>query len=175
MRRRTPARRPSRRHPIAVPLTVARAIGDRLRAAGVRNVFGHPGGEVVDLIEGFRQAGLEFVLTKHETAAAFMAEATATATGVPGVCLATLGPGATNLVTGVAHAYLDRAPVLAFTGQLPSERYEIATHQRLDLGALFAPITKWQAELSAANAAPGIQRAFPAAPRQPPGSGPIPA
>ena len=64
--------------------------------------------EVVDLIEGFRQAGLEFVLTKHETAAAFMAEATATLTGTPGVCLATLGPGATNLVTGVAHAYLDR-------------------------------------------------------------------
>ena len=120
-----------------VALTVARAIGDRLRAAGVRYVYGHPGGEVVDLIEGFRQSGLEFVLTKHETAAAFMAEAAATATGVPGVCLATLGPGATNLVTGVAQAYLDRAPVLAFSGQLPVERYDIATHQRLDLRQLF--------------------------------------
>ncbi|HKC89751.1 MAG TPA: thiamine pyrophosphate-binding protein [Candidatus Limnocylindria bacterium] len=140
--------------------TVARAIGDRLRAAGVKHVFGHPGGEVIDLIEGFRQAGLEFVLTKQETAAAFMAEATATATGTPGVCLATLGPGATNLVTGIAQAYLDRAPVIAFSGQLPAERYEIATHQRLDLKHLFAPITKWQATVSATNAAAVVERAL---------------
>src|SRR6266849_220773 len=148
-----------------VGLTVARAIGDRLHAAGVLHVFGHPGGEVVDLIEGFRQAGREFVLTKHETAAAFMAEATATMTGVPGVCLATLGPGATNLVTGVAHAYLDRAPVIALSGQLPAERYEIATHQRLDLVALFAPITKWQATVTAGNAAAVVERALRVAER----------
>ncbi|HEV8469054.1 MAG TPA: thiamine pyrophosphate-binding protein [Candidatus Limnocylindria bacterium] len=151
--------------------SVARAVGDRLRAAGIRHVYGHPGGEVVDLIEGFRQAGLEFVLTKHETAAAFMAEAGATLTGVPGVCLATLGPGATNLVTGIAHAYLDRAPVLAFSGQLPAERYEITTHQRLDLGALFAPITKWHATLSPANAAPVVERALRTAQR--PRRGPV--
>jgi acetolactate synthase-1/2/3 large subunit len=154
-----------------VALTVAHAIGDRLRSAGVRYVYGHPGGEVVDLIEGFRQAGLEFVLTKHETAAAFMAEAAATATGVPGVCLATLGPGATNLVTGVAHAYLDRAAVLAFSGQLPAERYEIATHQRLDLRHLFAPITKWQATVSSANAAAVVERAIRVAQR--PRRGPV--
>src|SRR5438093_11834376 len=145
------------------PLSVARAIGDRLRASGVRYSYGHPGGEVVDLIEGFRQAGLEFVLNKHETAAAFMAETAATATGVPGVCLATLGPGATNLVTGIAHAYLDRAPVLAFSGQLPAERYEIATHQRLDLRHLFAPIAKWQATVSSAKAAALGERAVPIA------------
>ena len=152
-------------------LTVANAIGDRLRAAGVRYVYGHPGGEVVDLIEGFREAGLEFVLTKHETAAAFMAEAAAAATGIPGVCLATLGPGATNLVTGVAHAYLDRAPVLAFSGQLPAERYEIATHQRLDLRLLFAPITKWQATVSYTNAAAVVERALRVAQR--PRRGPV--
>ena len=128
-------------------------------------MFGHPGGEVIDLIEGFRQAGLEFVLTKHETAAAFMAEATATVTGTPGVCLATLGPGATNLVTGIAHAYLDRAPVIALSGQLPAERYEVATHQRLDLKGLFAPITKWQATISAANAAAVVERALRVATR----------
>jgi acetolactate synthase-1/2/3 large subunit len=154
-----------------VALTVAKAIGDRLRAAGVRYVYGHPGGEVVDLIEGFRQAGLEFVLTKHETTAAFMAEAAATATGVPGICLATLGPGATNLVTGVAHAYLDRAPVLAFSGQLPTERSEIATHQRLDLRHLFAPITKWQATISPASAAAVVERALRVAQR--PRRGPV--
>jgi acetolactate synthase-1/2/3 large subunit len=154
-----------------VALTVAKTIGDRLRVAGVRYVYGHPGGEVVDLIEGFRQAGLEFVLTKHETAAAFMAEAAATATGVPGVCLATLGPGATNLVTGVANAYLDRAPVLAFSGQLPTERYEIATHQRLDLQRLFAPVSKWQAAITPSNAGAVVERALRVAQR--PRRGPV--
>ncbi len=120
--------------------------------------MGHPGGEVVDLIEGFRAAGLEFVLTRHETSAAFMADAMAAASGTPGVCVATLGPGATNLVTGVAQAYLDRSPVLAFTGQLPQERYEITTHQKLDLRALYAPITKWQARVNAANAGDVTER-----------------
>jgi acetolactate synthase-1/2/3 large subunit len=140
--------------------TVARLVGERLRAAGVRYVTGHPGGEVVDLIEGFRQAGLEFVLTRHETPAAFMAEAMASASGIPGVCVATLGPGATNLVTGVAQAYLDRAPLIAFTGQLPADRFEITTHQKLDLRALFAPITKWQVRLVPSNAADVIDRAL---------------
>ncbi len=140
--------------------TVARVVGEHLRAAGVRYVTGHPGGEVVDLIEGFRQAGLEFVLTRHETTAAFMSEAMASASGIPGVCVATLGPGATNLVTGVAQAYLDRAPLIAFTGQLPDDRLEITTHQKLDLRALFAPITKWQARLTPSNAADVTDRAL---------------
>src|SRR5206468_3843709 len=143
-----------------VALTVANAIGDRLRASGVRHVFGHPGGEVVDLIEGFREAGLEFVLTRHETSAAFMADAMATASGIPGVCVGTLGPGATNLVTGVAQSFLDRSPVIALSGQLPADRYEITTHQKLDLRALFAPITKWQARVSPVNARDVIDRAL---------------
>src|SRR5437868_7886263 len=151
--------------------TVARLIGQRLHGAGVRHVFGHPGGEVVDLIEGFRAAGLEFVLAKQETAAAFMAEAMASSTGRPGACLATLGPGATNLVTGVAHAYLDRAPVIALTGQLPTDRFEIVTHQKLDLRALFAPITKWQARVDSANAASVTDRALRVAMR--PRRGPV--
>jgi acetolactate synthase-1/2/3 large subunit len=150
--------------------SVARLIGERLHGAGVRHVFGHPGGEVVDLIEGFRQAGLEFVLAKHETGAAFMAEAMASSTGRPGACVATLGPGATNLVTGVAHAYLDRSPLIAITGQLPVDRYEIVTHQKLDLRALFAPVTKWQARVTAASAAAVTDRALRIAlrPRQGP-------
>ena len=150
--------------------TVAQLIGQRLHAAGIRQVFGHPGGEVVDLIEGFRAAGLEFVLARHETDAAFMAEAMASSTGRPGACLATLGPGATNLVTGVAHAYLDRSPLIALTGQLPVDRYEIVTHQKLDLRALFAPITKWQARVSPANAGAVTDRALRLAlrPRQGP-------
>jgi len=140
--------------------TVGRLIGDRLKDAGVRYVMGHPGGEVVDLIEGFRAAGLEFVLTRHEAAAGFMADAMAASSGVPGVCVGTLGPGATNLVTGVAQAHLDRSPVIAFTGQLPVDRYEITTHQKLDLRALFAPITKAQARVSASNAGAVIDRAI---------------
>ena len=115
---------------------------------------------MVDLIEGFRQAGLEFVLTRHEASAAFMADAMASASGVPGVCVATLGPGATNLVTGIAQAYLDRSPMLAFTGQLPADRYEITTHQKLELRALFAPITKWQARLAPATAGAIVDRAL---------------
>ncbi|MDP9246438.1 MAG: thiamine pyrophosphate-binding protein [Chloroflexota bacterium] len=151
--------------------TVARAIGERLRTAGVRHVFGHPGGEVVDLLEGFRQADLEFVLAKHETGAAFMAEAMASSTGRPAACVATLGPGATNLVTGVAHAYLDRAPLIALTGQLPVDRYEATSHQKLDLRALFAPITKWQARVDAGNAVPAIDHALRVA--QQPRQGPV--
>jgi acetolactate synthase-1/2/3 large subunit len=150
----------ARKGPGLTGATVARLVGERLRAAGVRYVTGHPGGEVVDLIEGFREAGLRFVLTRHETPAAFMAEAMASASGTPGVCIATLGPGATNLVTGVAQAYLDRAPLIAFTGQLPDDRVETTTHQNLDLRALFAPITKWQARLSASNTAEVIDRAL---------------
>ncbi|HEY6957245.1 MAG TPA: thiamine pyrophosphate-binding protein [Candidatus Limnocylindria bacterium] len=151
--------------------SVGQVIGGRLRDAGVRYVVGHPGGEVVDLIEGFRAAGLEFVLTRHETSAGFMADAMAASTGVPGVCVATLGPGATNLVTGIAQAYLDRSPVLAFTGQLPMSRYEIVTHQKLDSRALYAPITKWQARVSASNAADVTDRALRVA--LSPRSGPV--
>src|SRR2546423_7298087 len=154
--------------------TVGRVVGERLRAAGVSHVFGPPGGEVVDLIEGFRQAGLEFVLAKHETGAAFMAEAMASSTGRPGACLATLGPGATNLVTGVAHAYLDRSPIVALTGQLPVDRYEMVTHQKLDLRALFAPITKWQARVNAADAGAVTDRALRVAPEPRHGPG-VPA
>lgn len=149
--------------------SVARTIGRQLHAAGVRHVMGHPGGEVVDLIDGLRLEGLEFILTRHETSAAFMADAMGSLTGVPGVCLATLGPGATNLVTGVAHAHLDRSPVIALAGQLPVDRYEIVTHQKLDLGAIFAPITKWHARVTPGNAGTVTERAIRVATRHRPG------
>lgn len=125
----------------------------------------------MDLLEGFREEGLDFVLTKHEASAAFMADAMGTFTGIPGVCVATLGPGATNLVTGVAQAYLDRSPVIALTGQLPPDRYELATHQRLDLGAIFTPITKSHARVTAANADDMITRGLRIAMR--PRQGPV--
>jgi acetolactate synthase-1/2/3 large subunit len=117
---------------------IARTLADR----GVPYIFGLPGGEIVAFIDACRRAGIRFHLTGHEASAAWMAQVTGEITGVPGVCASTLGPGATNLVTGVANAFLDRAPMLAVTAQIPKSAIETMTHQRLDLHALFAPITK---------------------------------
>lgn len=149
--------------------TTAEVLGRRLRDAGVRWVFGYPGGETLDAMEGFRRAGLDFVLTRHEAAAGFMAAAVGELTGVPGVCLATLGPGATNLVTGVAHAFLDRAPVVAITAQLPAARYPVHPHQRLDLQALFAPISKACLRVAPENAVRALDRAVALAVQERPG------
>ena len=91
--------------------THAEVLAQTLAARGVRYVFGLPGGEIVAFIDACRRNGLQFLLTGHEASAAWMAQVAGQITGVPGVCAATLGPGATNLVTGIANAYLDRAPV----------------------------------------------------------------
>jgi len=122
--------------------THAEVIARTLAERGVQYVFGLPGGEIVAFIDACRRAGIRFLLTGHEASAALMAQVTGQITGVPGVCASTLGPGATNLVTGVANALLDRAPMLAVTAQIPESAIGTMTHQRLDLHALFAPITK---------------------------------
>jgi len=113
-----------------------------LAECGVRYVFGLPGGEIAPFIESCRKTDLRFLLTGHETSAALIAQVLGQITGTPGVCLSTLGPGATNLVTGVANAYLDRSPLLAVVAQIPQASYANMTHQRLGIEALFAPITK---------------------------------
>ena len=113
-----------------------------LAARGVQYVFGLPGGEIVAFIDACRRAGIRFLLTGHEASAAWMAQVVGQITGVPGVCASTLGPGATNLVTGVANAWLDRAPMLAVTAQIPGASIDTMTHQRVPLDRLFAPITK---------------------------------
>ena len=123
--------------------TNAEAIAAVLRDAGVQRCFGHPGGEIVVFLEACRRAGIQFLLAGHEASAAFMADVTGQITGVPGLCASTLGPGATNLVTGVSNALLDRSPVIAVTAQLSTQLDPSYTHQRLDLGRLFAPVTKW--------------------------------
>ncbi len=122
--------------------THAQAIASVLAGRGVRYVFGLPGGEIVAFIDACREAGLQFLLTGHEASAAWMAQVVGQITGIPGVCAATLGPGATNLVTGVASAWLDRAPMLAVTAQIPAAAIRTMTHQRLPLQDLFSPITK---------------------------------
>ncbi len=124
------------------PESVADRIAGAVAATGARYAFGHPGGEVVVLIDALQRAGVEFVLTHHETEAAFMASGAGEITGTPGVAISTLGPGATNMVTGAASALLERAPVLLFTGALARAAPAGTTHQALDLNALYAPVTK---------------------------------
>ena len=127
--------------------TCAAAMAETLRECGVRHVFGHPGGEVVDLIDALEKTGIRFVLTGHEAAAAFMASAVGRLTGTPGVCLATLGPGACNLMLGVGAAYLDRDPVLAVSARSPVSRSRVSQKQNLPLNDLFEPVCKWSVDL----------------------------
>jgi len=122
--------------------TCAQIIADTLKDLGIRRMFGLPGGEILDLIEACRRVGIEFILTRHESTAAFMADVTGQITGIPGVCLSTVGPGATNLINGVANAFLDRSPVLVFTAQLSTIYQPYASHQYISLEKLFEPVTK---------------------------------
>jgi len=121
---------------------VSDVIASTLKRLGVKNMFGLVGGETLDFIEAWQQQGLEYITTRHEGMAATMAEVTGQMTGVPGVCAATLGPGATNMVNGVANAFCDRQPVLAFAGQLSREYTPHASHQYVDLVSIFKPIVK---------------------------------
>ncbi|MEM7343397.1 MAG: thiamine pyrophosphate-binding protein [Chloroflexota bacterium] len=127
--------------------TNAQIIAKELYAAGVRYVFGQPGGEVVELIEAMAQEGVEFVLMGHESAAALAAATLGLATGIPGVCLTTLGPGACNLTLGLGDAWLDRHPMLAISARTPDD-VPWYNHQRLPLNEMFAPITKASIELT---------------------------
>lgn len=140
--------------------TVAAYFAEALKAAGVERVYGLPGGENVEILEAIRRCGLDFVLVKNESSAIFMAATDARLSGMIGVALTTLGPGATNAAAGLAHAHLDRAPVLLITATTDPELLGRHTHQVLDLSAIFQPICKFSAELSASNAARAIQRAL---------------
>ncbi|MGH9469246.1 MAG: thiamine pyrophosphate-binding protein [Terriglobia bacterium] len=148
-------------------VTQSDVIAATLARHGVEFVFGLPGGEISAFVCACRRAGLRFVLTGHESSAAIIAQVMGEITGVPGVCAATLGPGATNLATGVANAFLDRSPLLAITAQIPAGAYETMTHQRLALNDLFAPITKRSASADGARTAELICEclALAAAPR----------
>jgi acetolactate synthase-1/2/3 large subunit len=114
-------------------------------------VFGLPGGENAETLDAMRREGLEFVLVRNESSAVFMADATARLTGKPGVALVTLGPGAANAYCGMAHAYLDRAPVLLVTAQSDRRTLDRYTHQVIDLQASFEPVTKMTRELTNTN------------------------
>lgn len=113
-----------------------------LESAGVRWLFGVPSGPVLPLIEALRRSSIQFVLTASETSAGFMASAVGYLTGIPGVCASTVGPGATNLTTGVGSAWLDRAPLLALTCNVASPWLERRIQMRIDHQTLFKPLTK---------------------------------
>ena len=113
-----------------------------LQQAGVTHGFGIPSGNVLPLIESMRLGGMEFVLTAHEGSASFAADVMGRMTGKPGFCIATLGPGATNLATGVGSAYLDRSPMIAITCNLNTPQLGRRIQMWIDHHALFAPITK---------------------------------
>jgi acetolactate synthase I/II/III large subunit len=142
-----------------------------LENEGVRYIFGLPGEENLHILEALKSSSIQFVTCRHEQGAAFMADVYGRLTGQAGVCLSTLGPGATNLITGVADANLDGAPLIAITAQVSTDRMHIEAHQYLDLVALFAPITKWSKQIVQPNSTPEIVRkAFKIAQTEKPGA-----
>src|SRR5436305_11898257 len=142
-----------------------------LEAEGVRHVFGIPGEETLDLNESLADSSIEFVPVRHEQGGAYMADVYGRLTGRAGVCLGTLGPGAMNLTTAVADAYLDRAPLVALTGQGDLGRMHKESHQDIDVVDVMRPITKWNARLNDPAIIPEVVRkAFKVAESEKPGA-----
>ena len=140
-----------------------------LKAAGIRHGFGIPSGNVLPLMEAMRRGGVEFVLTAHEGSAGFAADVTGRLTGAPGLCIATLGPGATNLATGVGSAFLDRSPMIAITCNLNTDQLGRRIQMWIDHHALFKPITKATLRLEAGRVAATVNAAIALALSEPPG------
>ena len=143
-----------------------------LENEGVEYVFGIPGEETLDLNEALEHSeSIQFLPVRHEQGAAFMADAYGRLTGRAGVCLGTLGPGATNLVTGLADAYLDRAPVVALTGQTGLSEMHKESHQYIDIVRMMKPVTKWNARIHDPEIIPeAVRKAFAVAEREKPGA-----
>ena len=141
-----------------------------LEAEGVERIFGVPGEENADTMISLMDSKIEFVLCRHEQSAAFMADAYGRLTGKSGVCLATLGPGVTNLVTGLADANMDRAPTVAIIGQGSTRRLHKESHQNMDSLSMMRPISKWVTSIVNAESIPEIVRkAFKVAEAEKPG------
>ncbi|MEM9153518.1 MAG: acetolactate synthase large subunit [Cyanobacteria bacterium P01_F01_bin.33] len=142
-----------------------------LENEGVRYIFGVPGEETLDINDALRDSSIEFVSVRHEQGAAFMADAYGRLTGKAGVCLATLGPGATNLITGIVDANLDRAPLVAITGQADLRRIHQEYHQYIDVNSVFRPFTKWTASIASPEpVVEVVRKAFKLAEAEPPGA-----
>jgi acetolactate synthase-1/2/3 large subunit len=152
-------------------MTAAELFVKCLEAEGVELIFGLPGEENLDLLNAVSRSPIRFVSVRHEQGAAFMADVYGRVTGRAGVCLATLGPGATNLATGIADANLDHAPLVAITGQAGLERVHKESHQYVNIVEAFGPLTKWNTRVERASAIPEIvHHAFKTAQAEKPGA-----
>jgi acetolactate synthase-1/2/3 large subunit len=142
-----------------------------LEAEGVKYIFGIPGEETLDLNESIANSSIAFIPVRHEQGGAYMADMYGRLTRRAGVTLGTLGPGATNLITAVADAFLDRAPLVALTGQADLERMHKESHQYIDVVSMMAPVTKWNTRLNSARVIPeAVRKAFKVAQAQKPGA-----
>jgi acetolactate synthase I/II/III large subunit len=151
--------------------TVARVIVDCLEHEGVEVVFGLPGEETLHLVDALVDSSIRFVTTRDERGAAFMADTYGALTGRPGVCIATLGPGAINLMLGIANAQLDSHPLVAIAAQAGLDRIYKESHQFVDLVRLYRPVTKWGGMVTVPAAAPEmVRKAFKQATTERPGA-----
>lgn len=141
-----------------------------LEEEGVKYIFGVPGEENEDLLFSLEDSSITFIPTRHEQGAAFMADVWGRLTGKAGVCLSTLGPGATNLITGLADAHMDKSPVVAITGQGSSTRFHKESHQFIDVVSILRPITKWNISIQNPRIIPeAVRKAFKLAQVEKPG------
>lgn len=142
-----------------------------LENEGVEYVFGIMGKETLDLMDSLSKSNIQFINVRHEQGAAFMADVYARLTNKPGICLATLGPGATNLLTGIASANLDHSPVIAITGQAGFDKQHEESHQYIDIVKVFEPATKWSVQIKDAQTIPKIiRKAFRVSQTEKPGA-----
>lgn len=142
-----------------------------LENEGVKYIFGVPGEENADFMMALEDSPIQFILTRHEQGAAFMADVYGRLTGEAGVCMGTLGPGATNLVTGVADANMDRAPTVVLTGQAGTTRQHKESHQHMDVVHMFEAVTKWASPITHPDNIPEVVRkAFKVATTEKPGA-----
>ena len=145
-------------------------IAEVLKNEGIDRIFGIPGaGATTDLIDAATKIGIETVLTGHESSAAMIASVYGQITGAPGVCFSITGPGATNLATGVAYAYLERAPLLAITERQSAENYEFIATQKIDQKSFFSPITKGHLTITAKRAQDILEKAITLSKEERPG------
>ena len=152
-------------------MTAAELLVRCLENEGVKHMFGVPGEENIAVLEAMLDSKIHFLQTRHEQGAAFMADVQGRLTGKASVCLATLGPGATNLLTGVADANMDRAPLVAITAQAGTERFYKESHQYLDLISLYRPAVKWNAQIVRPEVVPeAVRKAFKVAQTEKPGA-----
>src|SRR5438552_16542302 len=136
-----------------------RAVVELLKAEGVRYIFGIVGATFLDVLDAlYDDHGVEYVNVRHEQAGAFMADGLARVTGRPGVCLVTSGPGATNLITGVAAAYVAHSPVVVLVGGIALDHYQKDAFQEFDLVNMFRPVTKLALQINKAARIPELLR-----------------